>query len=265
MIRIGTAGAPFGCSSSEEGVRRVRELGLDAMEVEFVRGVKMGIDTAESVGAVAKELDVRLSVHAPYYVNLNAKEAEKLEASKQRVLKSLEVGHHLGATVVVVHAGFYLTDSRVQATQNIKLAVQEIADVRAENGWKPLIGIECMGKENSWGKLNEIAEVAKVGGAVPVLDFAHHHAITKGGLKAEADFEAYFAWYEGVTKKPMHAHFSGINYGQKGELNHLPIGSGEPDYSKMVPVVKGKQYDVTLICESPLLDKDALKLQGMME
>jgi len=265
MIRVGTAGAPIGCHSSEEGVRMVRELGLDAMEVEFVRGVKMGQETAEVVGGVAKELDVQLSVHAPYYVNLNADDPEKLDASKGRVLKSLELGHYLGATVVVVHAGFYLKDTREQATADIKSAVEVIADIRHENGWKPLIGLESMGKENSWGKLEEIAEVAKVKGAVPVLDFAHYHAITQGGLKTEEDFDKYVGWYETITNLPMHAHFSGINYGQKGELNHLPIDSNEPDYSKLVPVLKKKKYDITLISESPIIEQDALKLKGMLE
>ena len=265
MIRIGTAGAPIGCKSSEEGVRKVRALGLGAMEVEFVRGVKMGVETAKEVGAVAKELDVQLSVHAPYYINLNSTEPEKLEASKARILKSLEIGHHLGATVVVVHAGFYSGDGAERATADIKEAVQEIADLRKENGWDPLIGLESMGKEKSWGKLDEIAEVATLGGTVPVLDFAHYHAITQGGLKTEEDFGKYFTWYEGITKKPLHAHFSGINYGPKGELNHLPIDSKEPDYSAMVPVLKSKKYDITLISESPLLDRDALKLKGMLK
>lgn len=264
MIRVGTAGAPAGCRSSEEGVRKVRELGLSAMEVEFVRGVKMGAATARQVGEAAREQDVSLSVHAPYYINLNADKPETLEASKRRVLNSLEIGHHLGAKVVVVHAGFYLKDGAQKATHDIRVAVQELADARKENGWAPLLGIECMGKENSWGKLVEVAEVAKVGGTVPVLDFAHYHAITQGGLKEEADFEKYLAWYEGISNLPMHAHFSGINYGPKGELNHLPIDSLEPDYSKLAPVLKRKKYDITLISESPIQERDALKLKEML-
>jgi len=264
MIRVGSAGAPAGANSSEEGVYRVKELGLDAMEVEFVRGVRMGPETAGGVAAAAAETGVRLSVHAPYYVNLNSAEPEKIGASIGRVLKSLEIGDIFGATVVVVHAGFYSGDEKKKATADIRAAVQEIADKRAESGWKPLIGIECMGKENSWGKLDEIAEVSKVKGVVPVLDFAHHHAITQGGLKAEADFEEYVAWYEGIAKGPLHAHFSGINYGPKGELNHLPIDSGEPDYSKLVPVIGKRKYDITLISETPMPEKGAVQFKEML-
>ena len=73
-LLFGTAGAPLSTKdrSSIGGVRRIRELGLGCMEVEFVRGVRMGEGTAAEVGRVAREAGVALSVHAPYYINLNS-------------------------------------------------------------------------------------------------------------------------------------------------------------------------------------------------
>lgn len=263
MIRFGTAGAPSMCKTSEEGVQKVRELGLSAMEVEFVRGVRMSKETAAQVGAAAKELDVSLSVHAPYYINLNSKEPEKIEASRKRILNSLEIGHHLGATVIVFHAGFYGDDPE-KAREKIKSEIQKCADIRQESGWDPLLGPELMGKVSSWGTIEELADVSKIAGVLPVMDFAHYHARHNGCLKSEEDFEKLLAEFEKIGSEFMHAHFSGINYSEKGERNHLPIDDEQPDYSLLRTPIKKRKYPITLICESPILERDALRLKEIL-
>ena len=98
-IRLGPAGSPG--KSTLEGVQMVNDMGLQAMEVEFVRGVHMGIDLAREVGALAKKLDIELSIHAPYYINLASAEKKKIQESKKRILDSVERGHYLGARYVV--------------------------------------------------------------------------------------------------------------------------------------------------------------------
>ena len=72
MLKVGTAGIPSSTKGSTlDGIRRVKELGLDAMEIEFVRGVYMKNEMASKAGELAKSLGVALTVHAPYYINLN--------------------------------------------------------------------------------------------------------------------------------------------------------------------------------------------------
>src|SRR3990172_6960815 len=104
---FGTAGTPISSEGNDSisGIRRVHELGLGCMELEFVRGVKMGAKTAHAVGNVAKELEIGLSVHAPYYINLNA-QGETLVKSKERILNSARIGNICGAKNVIIHAGF---------------------------------------------------------------------------------------------------------------------------------------------------------------
>jgi len=211
MIKIGTAGAPSTCKSSEEGVKKVKELGLSAMEVEFVRGVRMPTETADQVGETAQKLDVQLSVHAPYYINLNSAEPEKVEASHTRILDSLKIGHHLGARVIVFHAGFYGGDPKT-AHAKIKSEIQLLADARNENGWKPLLGPELMGKVSAWGTVDELADVSKIGGVLPVMDFAHYHARHNGGLKSEQDFENLLSSFDVVR---------GILVASQVRLTHL--------------------------------------------
>jgi len=109
-LNFGTAGAPQNPAnlSTVEGIKRVAELGLDCLEVEFVEGVRMSQDTAKQVSAVAANRNIRLSVHAPYFINLNAREAEKIQASQLRLIQSARIGALCGARDVVFHAAYYM-------------------------------------------------------------------------------------------------------------------------------------------------------------
>ncbi len=113
---FGTAGTPVSSigTDSLSGIRRVHELGLGCMELEFVRGVKMREETARKVRILAEKLDIKLSVHAPYYINLNGDDEIRLK-SRDRILNSARIGQISGATCVVVHAGFIQKDSRLAA------------------------------------------------------------------------------------------------------------------------------------------------------
>lgn len=113
-VFLGPAGIPIGAKEKKrsagtiDGIRYVREVGLNAMEVEFVQGVRMAREAAQEAGEVAKELGVRLSVHAPYFINLCSEEKEKVEASIARLEESLDRGGEaMGATVVVFHPAYY--------------------------------------------------------------------------------------------------------------------------------------------------------------
>ncbi len=125
-LLFGTAGTPRSSRGNDSisGIRRVHELGLGCMELEFVRGVKMGEKTARAVYDIAQQLGIRLSVHAPYYINLNA-EGETLEASKERILNSARIGHICGAMSVVIHAGFIQKQSREAVYEKIKKATSQ--------------------------------------------------------------------------------------------------------------------------------------------
>lgn len=262
MIRLGPAGTPTTAKSTAEGLAVAAELGLKAMEIEFVRGVHMSLPTAEEIGKLAKDLGIRLSVHAPYYINLNSLKPETIEASRVRILKSLEAAHALQADVIVVHAGFYSGKTSQEATRKILQEVQTCATLAKRKGWTPKIGLEQMGKVSSWGTLDEIQAVCDaVPQAVPVLDFAHYHARYQGRLKTEQDFEDLLKRYEAFGPKSLHAHFSCIEFTDRGERHHLPLAAKKPDYQLAAKPLKKRKYDITLICESPLLELDALVMK----
>ena len=108
-LLFGTGGAPHSTKdkSSAGGIRRIAELGLGCMELEFVRGVHMGKDTALQVAAAAKELNIKLTAHAPYFINLHTTDLEKIEGSKYHIIQTARIATLCGAESVNFHAGSY--------------------------------------------------------------------------------------------------------------------------------------------------------------
>ncbi|MFP3872221.1 MAG: TIM barrel protein [Candidatus Aenigmatarchaeota archaeon] len=265
MIYLGPGGTPHGVSGTKNSMEYLAEEGLNAMEVQFVRGARMKESTAEAIGEEAEKHDILLSIHAPYYVNLNSEKEETIEKSKERIMKSARLGDKMNAWVITVHAGYYSGMSSDEATEIIGDNVIECAEKIEDEGLDLNIGLEQMGKEKSWGTLEEIEKVMeRTDVVVPVLDFAHYHARYGGRLNTEEDFRELLRKYESIHNGPLHSHFSSIKYGEKGEKEHLNLNEYEPDFRKLAPLLKEKDYDITVICETPELDRDSLKMKEIL-
>ena len=262
-IHLGPAGVPITSkgSSTLDGIRRVAELGLDAMEIEFVRGVHMSNDLAKQAGKLAKDLGILLSVHAPYFINLC--NPEKLEASKKRILDSCERAHHLGAWIVVFHPGYYGGFSKDKAFEYVEKACEEMNEVVEKKGWDVKLGLETTGKVSQFGTLEEnIGIHKKIENCVPVVDFAHLFARSGGHI----DFGNVLKKLESLHLESYHTHFSGIEYTDKGERNHLTIDHKKPDFEELAKsLMKSKIKEMTIISESPILEKDSLKMKKVLE
>lgn len=264
QIKIGTAGIPHSAKggSSIDGVKKIAELGLQAMEVEFVQGVRMSNEGAHELGKVAADLNIDLSVHAPYFINLASKDKTKLEQSKKRILDSLERGNEMGAKIIAVHAGYYSGQTPEETFKIIKEACLQILDKAKEMGIKTLLGLESGGKLSAWGRTRELAEMHKeVKGCYPYLDFAHIFACNNGFV----DYAKVLDKVEEVGVKHIYAHFSGINFTEKGERNHIPIEDGGPKFEPLVRELLKRKLSATIICESPALEHDALKMKRIVK
>ena len=124
---------PFKQYQSDPLLARLRELGLDCMELAWVRRVSMGEKTAAKVRQKAEECRVALSVHAPYYVNLNSAEADKVAASRELILKAARAGWLCGARNIVFHAAFYHDDPPKVVYERVKGHLVELTqELRAE-------------------------------------------------------------------------------------------------------------------------------------
>src|SRR3972149_6053438 len=132
-ILLGPAGSPTGTTLTS--LQFVKEQGLQAMELAFTHGVHMSGETAKKVAEENRKHKIALSIHAPYYINLVSEDAKKIKESKQRILKSCELGHILGARKVIFHPAYYGKLPKELVYERVKKEIEEMMDVIKENKW----------------------------------------------------------------------------------------------------------------------------------
>lgn len=268
-LLFGTAGAPLSARSlsSIDGIMRVAELGLGCMELEFVQRVSMGDAGARLVAETASRTGVKLSAHAPYYINLNAREPEKVRASQGRLLQTARISAVCGARSVVFHPAFYLGDPPQKTYQTTRKYLKEVLDQLAKEGNRVWIRPELTGKPSVFGSLDEILDLsAELDGVAPCIDFAHCHART-GEFNSYQEFSSVLSQIEKrlgrAALDDMHIHVSGIAYGRKGEIKHLKLEESDLQYAELLKALGDHKVGGLLICESPpqYLEEDTLLLQ----
>lgn len=234
-------------------MERAAAMGFSALEVQFVRQVRMDEAKAEEAGRRARELDVALSAHAPYYINFCSSNEETREKSVEWVMRSARLCHVLRAGPVVVHAASYSNRAPDECSAMVLALLRRCRSQMLDEGIESVqIGLETMGKKGSWGTLREIEEVVgQLEGVVPVLDFAHLHARHGGRLRTERDFEQVLSEASSFYDGRLHCHFSCIEYTEQGERRHLPLEAKEPDYQILVKLLRDGAFDITLISETP--------------
>ncbi len=224
-IFLGTAGVPFSAKKGTtiDGVKAIREMSLNAMEVEFVQGVRMKRETAEETGKVAKELEVRLSVHAPYFINLCSSEEEKVKASKQRILDTADRAEAMGADAIAIHAAFYGKMKPEECYQKVKAEMTDIVDRAREGGIKNVkFGIETMAKETALGTLDEVIGISKeVKGVIPYIDWAHTFARQGGKIDYKEIIERL---KRELNLTHINSHFESLKMSKGKYVDvHVPI------------------------------------------
>ncbi len=256
-IFLGPAGTPtITRGGTIEGIKDVAKLGLSAIEVQFTYGVRMSDALAKKCGEVAKESNVHLSCHAPYYVNLcNPK---KLNASMKRIMLAAERLSTMGGGVVTFHPGFYGKLESEEAFERVKNACEEIAK-RLPKG--TLLGLETTGKRSQFGTLEEIVQICKsVKRCVPVVDFAHIYARAGGKINYTQIFKAL----NPLRLNHLHTHFSNIEFSEKGERRHLVLDD-QPPFEPLAKEILKRKQNITIISESPILEQDSLKMKKIFE
>lgn len=270
-LHIGPAGIPISTKkkSTPEGVRRVAELGLDAMEIEFVRGVRMSPKLAEETRKTAEEAGVMLTVHAPYYINLLSPDEEKVKASIKRIMDSARVGYQAGAWSVVFHPGYYGKTDPETATRKVREILKQISRQLIDEGLDIWVRPETMGGLAEYGSLEELLQAVEGIEKISVtIDFAHLYARTLGKFNTYEEYEAALQKIEETLGKEalrnMHIHISGMEYGPRGEKRHLTLSETEFNWRDVLQVLKDYGVKGVMICESPILEEDALILKKIL-
>ncbi|MFQ6106021.1 MAG: TIM barrel protein [Thermoplasmata archaeon] len=249
----------------EEGLPMLKEMGLNAMEVQYTYGIQTKLETAERLGELARDNGIRISCHAPYYINLNSMDKAVLRKSCVWIHRAAEMMNAWGGYILVHHPGFLHGMKPSVVTRNIRKRLSSCIKRIRDEGWEVFIGLELTGKLAGFGTLEEIINVCQnVEGVYPVIDWAHAHARGQGRFKRIRDFEDFLQEYEEFTTDFLHCHFSCIEYGERGEKRHLEMEAKSPDFSKLAKVLLKRKYDITIISESPVLDKDSLKMKEIL-
>ncbi len=250
MIKIGVAGIGNG----KEVIPELVDKGIFAGEVEFVRQVYMNNQNAKEIGGVARKFKFDLSVHAPYYINLNSDDKKKVHASMFRIVQSCERGYYLGAKNIVFHPGYLGKMSREETYENIRLRLLELKERVSK--WKVVLCPETAGKINVFGSFDEILSLVKDVKCGFCLDFAHMKARTFG----EIEFSEIAKKVRGF--KHVHCHYSGIEWGPKGEIRH--VMTSEKEAKELLGVLKRYKVNCTIINESPNPVKDVLMMNSIL-
>ena len=276
--RFGPAGVPpmFRLMGAKmpDVPKLLHEEGLDAFEYQAVQwGQKpqMKQADAENLGAEARKNDVRLSMHGSYFVNLSGKK-DVVEASKRRLIACATAADWMGAYVMVFHTGFYGRFEKDFAFKTCLDALKEVSAEMRSLGLRVKLGPETMGRKFQVGTIDEILTICQeVEGTQLVIDWGHLHALHQGTLKKTEDFRAIAEKVEQKlgteALKSMHCHFSKIEFTAQGEKRHHTLDEERygPDFRMLAEVIADFQLHPTMICESPILDIDARKMQATLK
>ena len=269
-FRFGTVGSPLSTPPKPGGsvgsVLHSAELGLTALELGWVRAVRVTPETCAAIQATAQAQDVLISVHAPYFINLNAND-EEWPKSRQRLMDAAHFGHLAGATDIVFHPGSYFERPPEEvlplAIERLGGCVEELREAGNPVNLRP----ETMGKSAMLGSLADTLHMSQsILGVAPCVDFAHLHARPGDGSMNTYDewsrtLKTYGEALGEAALKNLHVHLSGIEYGLKGEREHLPLQESDLDLRGLFRALLVFGCQGRLLCESPAMEDDAVYMR----
>jgi deoxyribonuclease-4 len=271
-IRFGTVGSPQTAreSGTVAAIYHIRELGLQHLEIAWVQSVRVTDETCALIKAAAQKADVTLSIHAPYFINLNSQTAELMEKSDARLLAAARKGYLAGARDIVFHPGSYHSQPPEQVYERAKQKLIELTGILREEGVDVLLRPETMGKSAMFGNLDEVLQLSReVPGVMPAIDWAHLHARTGDGT-----FNSYDEFADALTRcraalgdegmKRLHFHISGIEYTSKGEKAHVPLNEADIRYRELLQafIDFGVAGTAAIEAPEPFHTADALTFQA---
>jgi deoxyribonuclease IV len=273
-FRFGTVGSPKSTPKKPGGsvgaVQELASLGLFALELGWVQSVRVSEETCLLIKQTAQESDVSISVHAPYYINLNANQ-EEWPKSRQRLMDAAHYGNLAGATDIVFHPGSYFG---LSSPEVMPIAIERlngiVDELRSSNNHVTLRP-ETMGKTAMIGSIDDTLEMSKaIKGVEPCIDFAHLHARAgDGSMNSKEEWlrvlDDYAKHLGEDSLYRLHIHLSGIEYGIKGERNHLPMEESDFNLMGLLKALRQHKCSGRILCESPVMEEDALLIKRRWE
>jgi deoxyribonuclease-4 len=259
LLRFGTVGSPQTCliSGTPAAIRHIRELGMGHLEIAWVQSVRVSDETCALIKAASEENNISLSIHAPYFINLNSQTDELMRKSDERLLAAARKGYLAGAYDIVFHPGSYHSQPPEQVYERAKEKLIELTGILREEGVAVTLRPETMGKGAMFGTLDEALQLSRdVPGVLPCVDWAHLHA-----RQGDGTFNSYDEFADALSRmraalgeeglKRVHFHLSGIAYTPKGEKMHLPLNEADLRYRELLQAFVDFDLAGTCAVEAP--------------
>ena len=247
-----------------------------------------------NTGEIAKRMDVSLSIHAPYYIDLGvdpetavsytdkSKDPEIAEnyteeyAAPSVVDRYIDSIRHsalilnaLGGDTVVTSLGLYKGDSKKEREETDARIYENVAGLMGwwqEEGLRPKLGVEITGHKETFGSLDQVLDMCdQIEGLVPVLNFPHHHSRTGGSLKETRDFIDLIEAVKPYCKDGIYSQFSGVEHADGEEKKYTPIKKGDLKFETLADALTEVRPEMTVISCSPLLEHDAMYMRIIAE
>jgi deoxyribonuclease IV len=268
-LLFGTAGVPNSTPKKNnpiEGVRRIHALGLDCMQLEFAHGVRMKEEVSSDLRKVSYELGIPLTSHGPYYINLNAREQDKIDSSVERIIQTAKISDLCGAESMTFHAAFYMKDSPYDVFDLVEKSLNVIEERLGRLDIEIELRPELTGKTSQFGSFEELLSLTKaVNSCHPCMDFSHLYARTRRYNTYEEFAEILSKLKEELGPESlnnMHIHVSGISSNSKGDLKHLNLEDSDFNWRDLIKSLKDFNCKGYVICNSPNLETDAILMKN---
>lgn len=261
-----------GNKSTWQMMAYLENMGLNAYEYQCGRGVSVSDETAKKVAEECVKHNIKISVHAPYFISLSSVEESKRQGSIRYILQSAELVKKLGGDRIVVHSGSCGKLSREVALEYAKETVKSAIEALKAEGLSDVhMCLETMGKVNQLGNLDEVMALCELDDwLLPTIDFGHLNARDRGSIKTKEDYAYILDTLENRLgsdrAKVFHAHFSKIEYTDGGEKKHLTFEDDVfgPDFMPLAELIAERDLSPTIICESAgTQTEDALAMMNM--
>ena len=271
-VLFGPAGSPINYKGAAyKAPKYISEENLDSYEYQSPYGVRIGENSAITLKKESEKHDILISMHAPYYINLCAKEESKLEKSIGHLINAARAGEWMGAYRLVFHPGAYLKRDPKKAMEISKNTIKKLFEELESEGIEDFtFAPETTGKRTQLGNVAEVVELcASFDHFEPTIDFAHIHARGRGFLTKKEDYNCIFSTIEdNLDIDMLHCHFTTIEYGRGGEVKHHTLNESDkygPNIKDLLENLIDNGWMANIICETPKRDLDALKMKEIYE
>ena len=252
MIRFGISGLPAG-NDDAAFLDDLLARGHRAVELPFVKDFPWKEKRCVSFGKLATERDIAVSVHAPYFAILTVEEQDRAKQCMAALEHTMKLGKALGSRIICAHLGNKHGRSGPELLDLVRARLDYLAPKVQHLG--VALGLETAGKESAFGTLGDIAILANEFPFVrPLVDWAHVHAVSGGALTSKEAFASVITFlhdnFPGWMIDPLQAQFTDNLFGDKGEIKHIPYGTGSIKIGPLIEAARDAGLRMVIISEA---------------